>query len=85
MLSKVTSVRSVINYAIGKIKEDWKVTFNAYGMDITKVLSAAEIIKTRIPFLHQENRFISMTFKKEGEESAASEVKRTGISVTLSK
>jgi len=29
-ISRATTVRQVINYSIGKIKNDWKVTFNAF-------------------------------------------------------
>ena len=29
-ISRATTVRQVINYSIGKIKSDWKVTFNAF-------------------------------------------------------
>lgn len=91
-ISRATTVRQVINYSIGKIKNDWKVTFNAFQMEISKVLVAAEIIKTRLPFLHQENKLITYTGKPEakpeegGEEKAPEKVNvRSGIQVTLSR
>ena len=63
-------------------------------MDMTKVLQATEIIKTRLPFLHQENKLISFTNEIEikskdnenGEEKIDKKVRvRTGIQVTLSR
>jgi len=92
-----TSTRQVINYALTKVKEDWKVTFNAFRMEMTKALQATEIIKTRIPFLHQENRLISYTTviqtkndkadENDKEEKEGKETTRisSGISVTLSR
>lgn len=58
-ISMRTSIRQVINYAIEKIRKDWVVTFNAFQADLTKALQSCEIIKTRVPFLYQENKFIS--------------------------
>ena len=93
-ISRATTVRQVINYSIGKIKSDWKVTFNAFQMEIAKVLVAAEIIKTRLPFLHQENKLITYTGKTEvktkdedtGEEKVVEKTNiRSGIQVTLSR
>lgn len=93
-ISRATTVRQVINYSIGKIKNDWKVTFNAFQMEISKVLVAAEIIKTRLPFLHQENKLISYAGKFEvrtkdeesGEEKVVEKANvRSGIQVTLSR
>lgn len=93
-ISRATTVRQVINYAIGKIKTDWKVTFNAFQMEIAKVLTAAEIVKTRLPFLHQENKLITYTGKTEvktkdedtGEEKVVEKTSlRSGIQVTLSR
>lgn len=52
-ISSRTSIRQVINYSLGKIKSEWAVTFNAFQMEMTKALQACEIIKTRLPFLHQ--------------------------------
>ena len=54
-----TSTRQIINFALTKVRSDWKVTLNAFQMDMTKALQAAEIIKTRLPFLHQENKLQS--------------------------
>lgn len=57
---------------------------------MTKALQAAEIIKTRLPFLHQENKLLSYqaTHKVEGEEGKPGRernVIRTGIAITLSR
>ena len=60
-ISSRTSIRQVINYSLGKIKSEWAVTFNAFQMEMTKALQACEIIKTRLPFLHQQNKFITYT------------------------
>jgi len=59
-------------------------------MDMTKALQAAEIIKTRLPFLHQENKLQSYlaTHKVDGaKDQAPSERKiiRTGIAISLSR
>jgi len=54
-----TSIRRVIYYCTEKVKNDWVVTINAYQGIIGKALQACEIIKTKIPFLHQENGFIT--------------------------
>ena len=42
-------------------------------MEIAKVLVAAEIIKTRLPFLHQENKLI--TYEGKSEVKSKDEVK----------
>ena len=83
-----------------KIKKEWTVTLNAFQADLSKALQACEIIKTRVPFLYQENKFISWEVpRKEKDEEPADdedappeEAKsrggkriRTGISITLSK
>ena len=88
-----TSIRQIINYALSKIKQDWKVTLNAFQLDITKALQATEIIKTRLPFLHQENQFIQFHGTKEvkskdskGEEKVTErKINRSGISICLSR
>ena len=58
-------------------------------MDMTKALQAAEIIKTRLPFLHQENKLQSYlaTHKVETKDQPSSERKiiRTGIAISLSR
>ena len=71
------------------------MTFNAFQQDLTKALQACEIIKTRVPFLYQENKLISWevpsTEKEESAPEANDENKkdskriRTGLSITLSK
>ena len=33
-----TSTRQIINYALSKVRNDWKVTLNAFQMDMTKAL-----------------------------------------------
>jgi hypothetical protein len=58
-ITSKTSTRRVIYYCLEKIKNEWNVTINAYQAVIGKALQACEIIKTKIPFLHQENSFIS--------------------------
>ena len=89
-----TSIRQIINYALNKIRQDWKVTLNAFQLDMTKALQATEIIKTRLPFLHQENKFINFTGEKEvkskdskGEEEKVTKrkINRSGISICLSR
>ena len=84
-----TSTRQIINYALSKVRNDWKVTLNAFQMDMTKALQAAEIIKTRLPFLHQENKLQSYlaTHKVEAKDQPSSERKiiRTGIAISLSR
>jgi hypothetical protein len=50
-IARGTGTRQVINHALFKLKNDWKVEINAFSMDICKVLRATEILKTRIPFL----------------------------------
>ncbi len=61
-IAKKTSIRSIINFSLNKIKSDWKIELNAFQTEITKALQACEILKTRLPFLHQENKFISNSF-----------------------
>lgn len=87
-ITKNSGVRQVINHVLPKLKEDWRVELNGFSMDISKVLHATEILKTRIPFLHQETRFISQTKEypvKGNEESETKERTFSGLSVTLSK
>lgn len=50
-VTRQTGIRQVINYALAKLKDDWLIEINAFSMDITKVLQATEILKTRNPFL----------------------------------
>jgi hypothetical protein len=83
-----TSIRQIINYALDKIKAGWKVTFNAFQLEMTKALQATEIIKTRLSFLHQENKLISHSIvSKEGTSEKPGETSRirSGISITLSR
>jgi hypothetical protein len=47
-----TQVRQIINYCLSKIRDSWKVTLNAFQMDLVKALTAAEVAKTRLPFLY---------------------------------
>lgn len=65
----MTSIRSVINYALDKIKKDWTVTFNAFQVDLTKALQSCEIIKTRVPFLYQENKFITFEVPNKDKDT----------------
>jgi len=64
---------------------------NAFSLDITKVLQATEIIKTRTPFLHQENKLISsekeitIKSKKDDEPDQTTMRMFSGISVILSR
>lgn len=60
---------------------------------MTKALQATEIIKTRLPFLYQENQFIQFNGTKEvkskdanGEEKVNErKINRSGISICLSR
>jgi hypothetical protein len=55
---------------------------------MTKALQATEIIKTRLSFLHQENKLISHTVqlkKEEGDDNPSETRIRSGISITLSR
>lgn len=55
-------------------------------MDMTKALQACEIIKTRLPFLHQENKLQSYlaTHKVEVKDTTTErKIIRTGIAITL--
>lgn len=45
-------MRDIINYGISKVRDDWRLTFEGYQMEIAKILKIVEIIKTRITFLH---------------------------------
>lgn len=68
-----TSTRQVIQFSLDKIKNDWAVTFNAFQQDLTKALQAAEIIKTRVPFLYQENKLISFEVPQKESDGAGEE------------
>ena len=57
-IAQRTSVRQVVNTVLRYIRDGWAVTMNAFQLDIAKVILAAEIVKTRSPFLHQETAFI---------------------------
>jgi hypothetical protein len=54
---------------------------------MTKALQATEIIKTRLSFLHQENKLISHTMPAREVKEGVSDSSRirSGISITLSK
>jgi hypothetical protein len=81
-ITRNSGVRQIINYSLPKLKADWVVEFNAFNMDIGKILEAVEIIKTRNPFLHQMTKIISWTKPAEEGQKARSS---TGLSVTLSR
>jgi len=68
-----TSIRQVINFSLEKIRKEWTVTFNAFQQDLTKALQACEIIKTRVPFLYQENKLISWDVPSKEKDEVASE------------
>lgn len=86
-ISRFSSIRQVINYAMNKLKDNWKVEMNGLSLDISKILQATEILKSRVPFLFQETKILTKSFtgadkRADGEEK---EFIRTGLSVTLSK
>jgi len=60
-ITRNSGVRQIINFALPKIWSEWKVEFNAFSLDVQKALHAAEIIKTRCPYLHQETKIIVST------------------------
>ena len=92
-ITKNHSTRQIIQYVLDKIKDDWKVTFNAFGIEMGKALNSVEIAKSRYPFLHQENKLISLDVSRdvtskdeEGKEvTTKKEFKRSGLSVTISR
>lgn len=86
-ISKSHSTRQVISLALEKIKADWRVVISAFGRDIGKVLSSVEILKTRVAFLHQENKLLSDTITRDDSDdpSKSKEIQLSGIQVTLSK
>lgn len=73
-----TSIRQVINFSLDKIRKDWTVTFNAFQQDLTKAMQACEIIKTRVPFLYQENKFISWDVPSRDKEDVTADVTDDG-------
>lgn len=75
-----TSIRQIINFCLEKIKKDWKVTLNAFQLEMTKALQACEIIKTRLSFLHQENKLISHHVQNDDQSQPRI---RSGISISL--
>lgn len=64
---------------------------SAHSLDIGKVLQATEIIKTRTPFLHQENKMIStekeITIKSRKDSEPDHTTMRifSGIQIVLSR
>lgn len=74
---------------MGKLRSDFKLEMNAFSMDISKILQATEILKTRIPFLYQENTLIThikeVPNKKKEEENETFEKVFSGLSVILSR
>ena len=89
-------MRQLIDYALTKVRNDWKLTIHGVGMDIAKVLKAVEIIKTRLPFLHQHSEFIEEMLsakrsKADDDKNDDSEEKqeegrlRSGIKITVSR
>jgi len=88
-IGRHTSIRQVIQYALEKIKADWVITLNAFQLEISKALQATEIIKTRLSFLHQDNKLLSHTLPPDSKEDVekptdASRI-RSGISITLAR
>jgi hypothetical protein len=86
-ITRQTGIRQVINYVLPKLRDEWNVELNGFSMDISKVLHSTEILKTRIPFLYQETKFISQAkdIQIKGEENEVMEKVFTGLSVILSK
>jgi hypothetical protein len=92
-ITRNSGTRQVINYALSKIKADFKVEMNAFSLDMSKAIEATEIMKTRAPFLHQETKLIQSTKTTENKSTNAegneevSKVTKTysGISITLSR
>lgn len=82
-ISMRTSVRQVINFALEKIRKDWTVSFNAFQADLTKALQACEIIKTRVPFLYQENKFISWEVPPKEKDTATDKEGEAGAAEAL--
>jgi hypothetical protein len=61
-ISRFSSMRQLINYAMNKLRDDWRIEINGLSLDISKVLLATEILKGRVPFLFQETKFITKAF-----------------------
>lgn len=88
-ITRNTGVKQIISFALPKIKEEWTVELNGFSLDIAKVLTATEIIKSRAPFLHQSTKLITsvqVIAKDDKIENPTGETKTySGVSVTLSK
>jgi len=44
-------MRDMINYAIGKLRDDWKIDIQGFSLSMGKVLTTTEILKSKVPFL----------------------------------
>ena len=95
-VARQTGVRQLIQYLLEHLPKDKVVAMTAFSIDIHKILEAAEVAKTRLQFLHQENSFIFDTREVHqrqrpgGEESkegeAATETRDfAGLRIVLSK
>jgi len=87
-ITRQTGIRQVINHVLQRLKDDWRIELNGFSLDISKVLHSTEILKTRVPFLYQETKFISQEKEypvKGGEENETRNKIFSGLSVTLSK
>lgn len=70
-ITRNTGTRQIINYALSKIKTDFKVEMNAFSLDMAKAIEATEIMKTRAPFLHQETKLIQSSKTTENKSTDA--------------
>ena len=83
-VSKSHNIRSIISYTLGKIKDDWKVVLNAFGLEIGKVVKTVEIVKVRVPFLHQESKLIQSTFTRDVKTGSGDDEKIEKVEIQTS-
>lgn len=58
-VSEISSMRKQISFCISSLRNNEKITLGALGKNIPRLISIAEILKTRIGWLHQVTNFTS--------------------------
>lgn len=72
-------MRRQLSFAIAKVRSNQEIVISSFGLNIPKAVRMAEIIKMRVPFLHQENSFQNSKEEDTNDEKG----EKTKISINF--
>lgn len=78
IVTKDSSLRQKIAYVMVQVKNDQTVTLRAFGLNISKAITMATIVRERVGELNQITKMVTLEDPKTGR-------KGTGLEITISK